>query len=220
MSKKVIITEQQYSYILECEQKRHVLSEIIKEELSISNEILKLTNELGAEISKKLNTNEKKEIDNGITTEQFKLEEKELEGYEIHVAVTNIDFRDKNTFTELYSKYKSYIEYSFTSPMMERNKLFVYIHSCSISGGLVKKITLDNLQHELEHCYQMVLNKEVLPKDKNYSVAFNTINSSLSEDELEYIISEALYYSYSFEQMVMLTGYINICQTMKNQWLN
>ena len=205
MPKKIIITEQLYNYILENEQRQHILSEMVKEELSINNRILSFTNELGNKITKNLNTTEKTNVYDGVTSEKFTLGHIELDDYEITVAVTNVDFRDRKTFDELYQKYKNYIEYSYTSPLMERKQLFIYLHSCSISGGLVKSITLDNLQHELEHCYQMILNNEVLPKDKNYSVTFNTINSGLDEKELEYIISEALYYSYSFEQ----DGYVN-----------
>lgn len=205
MSKKIVITEQQYNCIVENETNRHILSEVVKEELSISNRILSLTNNFGAEISKRLNTTEKKQIESGVTKEQFILDKVDFDGYSINISVTNINFLNRVIFNDLFQKYKSYIEYSYTSPLMERKKLFVYIHSCSISGGLVKNVVMDNLQHELEHCYQIILNKAILPKDNNYSIAFNTLNSNLNEKELEYIISEALYYSYSFEQ----DGYVN-----------
>ena len=205
MSKKVIITEKQFDYILEVGRKTHLLSEAIKEELSINNEILSLTNKLGAELISKLNTTEKFSLGNGITRELFKLEPITLNGFEITVSVLNIDFRDRKCFSDNYNNFETYINSSITSPLMEKKMFFIYLHTCSISGGLKKDISLDNLQHELEHCYQSSITNTLLPKDDNYSIALKTINGNMDEKELEYIISEALYYSYSFEQ----DGYVN-----------
>ena len=205
MSKNIIITEQQLNEIISYQEKSNVLSEMIKEELSISTEIVSLTNSITQIISEKIKKEDKTLYDSDIYRQQFEITGFTLCNYQIIITVTNIDFRDKGSFDKNFKKYENFVKNSATSPLFERNKFFIYLHTCSISSGLIKEISADNLQHELEHCYQMTFAGELLPKDKNYEIAYNIIRSNVDENSLEYIVSEALYYSYSFEQ----DGFVN-----------
>ena len=80
------------------------------------------------------------------------------------------------------------------------------IRTCSISGTLVKQISNDVIQHEVEHLYQQSNADAELPKDKNYSVAYSILRTGKpTYDDLAIQTALVLYYSYSFEQ----DGFVN-----------
>lgn len=181
-----------------------LLSEGIREELSINNRVSELTGLLLNQINDKVKSKEKVKIVNGVFKQSFSLEPIEINGYNLIVNVTNFEFINRDTFNLLYSQYKSFIESSKTLPMLEKKKFYIYLHTCSISGGLRTNISSDNLQHEIEHCFQMSNVGYILPKDGNYTKAFSIINTE-NENTLTYKVALALYYSYPFEQ----DGFVN-----------
>ena len=212
MSKRIFLTEKQFNYILVTESKLNILSEMVKEEQSINNDVtIKVNEEIDA-IAELIRTTEKTELESGVYLQKFKAPMFNFGEYEVNVSVNNYEFKDMNTFKEKFDKYCYKILGSAMSPSIRFKHFHIFLNSCSISGGIRKDITADNLQHEVEHAYQMSLSGSDVPKDKRYNIAYGTLMSATDENDLNFLIALALYYSYPSEHDGFVNGLYQFLQ--------
>lgn len=162
MVKKLIITESQ-------------LKTLINEELGISSDIIKKTNEIFTF------------IENGISNNKENV--KKFDNYSINKFSVKFDFFDTivNCSVECYNYYtKEYYEYSNIdtsawSVYTGKRFSFMGIIVPCISGKIVKEETMDSLQHELEHLYQQVMMKKPFSNKEIYA---QLKTDRYSEDEI------------------------------------
>lgn len=210
MSKRILMTEEQIKFILDLEDStysRWLINEAILENMSINKQVLDNTNVLSDLIAKEINNkeHEKTLVEPGITKCIFYLRDYILFNNKFGITVVNYNFKDTLTFNKNFEKYEAKLTESDSIYEPKRKHGFIRIISCSISGGIVKKIVNDNIAHEIQHCFQEVNAESALPKDENYSKAYTILKSGQIYDELTRKISLVLYYSYSFEQ----DGFVN-----------
>lgn len=182
------------------------LNKALNEELSINTTIEKLCKQQLCEISQRIKYEGKQTTKTeGVFLQKFSLKPFVLDEWEIITNVTNVFFVNKETYQQHIEQYQSYVNASAVSPMCRLKKLYIYLHTHSISGGIAKAYAGDNLQHELEHCFQII--KSGASDDSNdlYEKVWANINNN-NNDTLLYKISLCLYYAFNSEQDAQVNG--------------
>lgn len=208
-----IITKNIVEELLMLEAEKYV-SELIRESLSVNTKVLNFTESILREIDSQLKITEKKKVEDGVLKQTFKIESTFLnEDTKLCIFVTNYDFVDRGRFEDRYWYYKRILNSAYTTfPKDDVSIFHIMLTTCSISGGLRKELLAENLQHEIEHCFQMQQEKAILPRDNNLYLRVKTEFNS--DDEVTRVIAWALYYSFAFEQ----DGFVNgIYQFLKQQ---
>lgn len=212
MSKKVIITEDQLQHILErndCSISRWLINEAIREEYSIRQDVLDASSDLSKKIQAEINNKENKrtEIEAGVIRIDFYLRNYNIFGKECGIQVFNYNFKDKKTYNRLCQKYWDEMRSGDSIYYPNNKRWMCTIRTCSISGTLIKQISNDVIQYEVEHLYQQANADTELPKDKNYSIAYSILRTGKpTYDDLAIQTALVLYYSYSFEQDEFVNG--------------
>lgn len=211
MSKRILMTEEQINFIIDLEGGTYtqwLINEAIRESYCIHQDVLDVTKDLSIKIQTEINNKEntKKEVEPGVILTKIYLQDYNIFDNKCGINVVNYNFKDRKIFDNLWPKYQNLLNTSGGIYYPSNKRWLSNIVTCSISGTLVKQISLDNIQHEIEHLFQQSEVHGELPKDKNYSMAYAIIRTGMSKyDELTIKIALLLYYSYSFEQ----DGFVN-----------
>lgn len=80
-----------------------------------------------------------------------------------------------------------------------KNKSVIQMTVVAVSGAVLKRNTLDDLSHELEHIYQYSKAKRIFADNDIYEMAIN-IKSRAPKNTYEYCVADAIYISRGFEQ--------------------
>lgn len=162
-----------------------LIFESIKEELGVSDEITKVTDEISNIISENVEKQPKMKLADGIQTNTFK--------FKHNVFNTVVSFEFKNNY---FSDVKIYFAYR-KKYGMKPNKYIpdtntIRIETDYINGWHDPEALEGALQHELEHLFQDFNAGYSREKTKQYNLAAGNFNNQNNAVQL---ISKAIYYS-------------------------
>lgn len=90
----------------------------------------------------------------------------------------------------------------------------INLNVLSISGKIDNNKLFDTLFHELEHMYQEIQAKHLLPTSKYYSRAISDLNS---KDKIIKNIAKCVYFSFKFEQDGFINGLYGELMSLDNK---
>ena len=181
--KKLILTEQQ-------------ITEIIKEEYGISNDVIKKTKEvyqilLSAIREKNIN----KEQYEYYTISKHNITFN-IMSCKINCSLTVYNFYNRDYY--IYSNVKSD---GWSAYLSQTHGIMGCIVPC-ISGKPIKEIVMNTIQHELEHLYQEILMEKTFSDGTTYAKLKDNLKS---KNEIEYNAARLVYGCIKSEQ----EGYVN-----------
>ena len=129
------------------------LNKIIKEELSIANDIQVKGNEILNIVKEKISDKVIKSeiVETGVTVKNIKFN-KNLFGVNTYFTVEYYNFKDKGIYKQLKKK----IEHNTGYSSSVKGFAMVMLKCYGISGQLQSKPLSNVLYHEIEHCYQFI----------------------------------------------------------------
>ena len=178
-----------------------LLKQIIKEELSVNNEVITIVQKICNKIIKTIPTIEGVNLKNKnrVVKRKFNIKETILNN-SIMIQVTNYNFV---TPDEIYRNPK--LDYETSTSSSDGGKYnFIFITCYSVNGKVDMKSLYDTVYHEVEHIFQAQKgNKQIKTFDALYQILpeyLNCKNYSLKH------ASRVLYYSYTYEQDAFVNG--------------
>lgn len=181
------------------------IKQVIKEELSISNDVIYITNNLCDIIEKRLK-NCDKSYDNtyncNFANGDFIYK---ILDYDFSINYTCYYCSNNQQIKSLSENNKIFATSSFT----DKN---ITINFIIIQGQIEEKSFYDSMQHEVEHMYQSIKKGELLIDDEN-DFRYKKIKYILANgtrNRFEYSIAICLYLSRSIEQDGFVNGLYNL----------
>lgn len=178
------------------------IEKILKEELSVNNEIDNISEEIMLNIGNDYKIGNKQIIKDSIYlysssfTKTF-LDKKIYINYKIYNFLNN----------EVFQMCKD--DYGITdgsSACLEGGRfIMVSINGYCVSGTLNKALLLDTIRHEIEHIFQQIKSGKVIPQNN----AYNTFAQPMylyNEDNITKTIANLIYLSERFEIDAMVNG--------------
>ena len=174
------------------------IREVIKEELGISEEVIKLTNQFYDEM---VNT-----IKN--CTEQEKNETCIKKTCSMKFMINDIKVTSSITYRNFLSKeYNKLYDMPYitngASFFVTNNLYFCFINVFAISGTIVKEKAMETIQHEMEHIYQQIQMGKGFGGESLYVKIKTDMESS---DEGRNKIGKLFYYTLKYEQEGFCNG--------------
>lgn len=182
------------------------LRKVIKEELSINNDVMVATNSLARNVVDDVMSNFKtmaKSLKPGIKVYDGSGRYTVIfNGHVVKISIGVKYFHFSNK--EIYETYKYEIDCNYATSSSDGRYNFINLYCYGINGTPNITEIKASLQHEIEHLYQANRgDKKISTFDKVYDIAarnlFNKGNKALM------YLSNIIYYSYEYEQ----DGYVN-----------
>ena len=178
------------------------LKEVLKEELSINNEVINISKKIFEEIKNNYLKSHKDNIDDGIYLYSSSFYESVL-NKKFSVRYNIYNFLDINVFNK---KNKSYNITEGVSACLEGGIfIMMRVNGYCISGNLKEELLMDTIMHEVEHIFQQIKAGKTLPTDGLYN-KYAQPKYIYSENELERIVSNLIYLTDKFEIDGMVNG--------------
>ena len=174
------------------------LKEIIKEELGISFELSKISENIYINIINDLKNRER--VNNGSCV---------IKSGSVDCNMLDIDFKVSYTYRNFFdfNIVNTIGEGNLTggySCFLNKNFILCDINILSISGNINKKMALYTIQHELEHIYQQILSNKRIPGD---DMLYAKMRSDMDGcDETRYLASRLVYGCLKSEQEGFING--------------
>lgn len=187
---------------------RDSVNKLIREELGIADRVMEKTNEIRNVILSEYEMLDKEEISDGVWRKNGNFE-CEIFGYRLTIRYSIYNFRDKMAY--VFNK-KLFTEN--LSGVSLKNMTF-YLPILQISGTFKEFTFGDTIQHEVEHIYQMSMQRKPLLTKKvgGYSAnsgltIYDLANQNIKNDDCGgfiAILSKIIYYTRNEEQ----DGFVN-----------
>jgi hypothetical protein len=194
---------------------------IIKEEMGISDEVSRMSNEIFNEIKRNVKNIKSSVIDNGYGVKEGDFT-KDVFGKKLTVFFKQHNFKDKTYYNDYVQKYGVSAFDSISSQRYLRNNRLIYnmvsIVFVTISGHLNESEIKQDIQHELQHIYQQTKMNKSFGNDDLYRLVYKHIYST---NKIEWAIAMVLYMSFKSEIEAFANGlYSYVTANLYNGHIN
>ena len=175
------------------------LKQIIKEELSVNNEVIMVVQKICNKIIKIVPTVEGEILKNRVVKRKFHFSETILNN-KISIQVINYNFVTPDEISR-----NPKLDYETSTSSSDGGKYnFLFINCYSVNGEINRKSLFDTVYHEIEHIFQAQKgNKQIKTFDALYHMLPQYLNCK--NYPLKYA-SRILYCSYAYEQDAFVNG--------------
>lgn len=178
---------------------------VIKEELGVADEVIKITNEIYDEITSHIKNIKSTVVENGCGLKEGDFV-KEVCEKKLTVFFKQYNFKDKTFHDNYVKKHGNSVFDSVSSQQYKKGRLLynmISINFITISGHLNVNEIKQDIQHEIEHIFQQSKMNQSFGNDDLYQLVHKHIYST---NEIEWSIAIILYMSFNFEIEAFANG--------------